>query len=514
MAHRKDRPPGQSRFKAWEGRLPEGTDPLVERFTSSFSFDRRLYRYDIIGSLAHTEALAKAGLLTEGERKKITRGLKEIESEIAAEGETIRALPSDEDIHMHIERRLVEKIGEIGGKLHTGRSRNDQIALDLRLYLRDETKTILDLVRSVQRALVSQAETHIDTILPGYTHLQRAQPISLAHHLLAYYEMLERDQSRFSDSLKRLDRMPLGAGALAGNTFGIDRAAVARALGFSQVTANSLDSVSDRDFVIEFLAAASLLMMHLSRWAEDWILWASSEFRFIDLPDRFCTGSSMMPQKKNPDVLELIRGKTGRVYGALFTLLTLLKGLPLSYNRDLQEDKEPLFDTVDTLKQALRLIAGLVGQVSFREDRMIEATLEGSLLATDLADYLVRKGLPFRQAHQVVGRIVRQGLEEGRPMEGWTLTELQAFSPLFEKDVVDCFSLPLSLQRRKGIGGTSPQSITAEIRKIKRRLYPLLGLFLCFIFLFSCGRKGHPIAPEEVPDREKPTLQNNDRPSP
>ena len=464
-------PPASRSFtKAWEGRFAEATDPEVERFTSSFSFDRRLYRYDIQGSIAHTEALGRAGLLTEGERDALIRGLKEIEAEIAAEGDRVQAAPTDEDIHMHVERRLVEKVGEVGGKLHTGRSRNDQIALDLRLYLREETRTLIEQIRSVQRALVAQAESNLDAVLPGYTHLQRAQPISLAHHLLAYYEMLERDRSRLLDSLKRLDQMPLGAGALAGNSFGIDRFAVARALGFSEVTANSLDTVSDRDFIVEFLSAASLLMMHLSRWAEDWILWASSEFRFIELPDRFCTGSSMMPQKKNPDVLELIRGKTGRVYGSLLTLLTLLKGLPLTYNRDLQEDKEPLFDAADTLKSALRLVADLVRQVSFKKERMREATREGFLLATDLADYLVLKGLPFRQAHKVVGKLVRQSLEEGRPMEGWTLAELQAFSPLFQGDVFDCFSLTGALQRKGGAGGTAPQSVEAEIRKIKRKL--------------------------------------------
>jgi len=464
-------PPASPAFtKAWEGRFTEATDPEVERFTSSFSFDRRLFQYDIQGSIAHTEALGRAGLLTEGERDTLIRGLKEIESEIATEGDRIQAAPTDEDIHMHIERRLVEKVGEVGGKLHTGRSRNDQIALDLRLYLRDETRTVIELIRSVQHALIMQAESHLDTVLPGYTHLQRAQPVSLAHHLLAYYEMLERDRTRLLDSLKRIDQMPLGAGALAGNSFGIDRAAVGRALGFFEPTANSLDTVSDRDFIVEFLSAASVLMMHLSRWAEDWILWASSEFRFVELPDRFCTGSSMMPQKKNPDVLELIRGKTGRVYGSLFTLLTVLKGLPLSYNRDLQEDKEPLFNTVDTVKSALRLLADLVRQVSFKKERMLEATREGFLLATDLADYLVLKGLPFRQAHKVVGKIVRRSLEEERPLEAWTLTELHAFSPLFKGDVFDCFSLAGALQRKGGIGGTSPESIEAEIRKIKQKL--------------------------------------------
>ncbi|HLG21442.1 MAG TPA: argininosuccinate lyase, partial [Candidatus Manganitrophaceae bacterium] len=408
------RPPAPV-FRAWEGRFTEGTDPAVERFTSSFSFDRRLYQYDIVGSVAHTEALSRAGLLTEKEKEKIIQGLKEIEAEIAKEMSQEKgpaADSKDEDIHMHIERRLVEKIGDAGGKLHTGRSRNDQIALDLRLYLREETRHLIDQIRSLQKGLVARAEAHLETVLPGYTHLQRAQPISLAHYLLAYYEMLERDRTRLLDSLKRLDRSPLGAGALAGNSFSLDRSAVARALGFSDVTANSLDTVSDRDFVAEFLSAAAILMAHLSRWAEDWILWASSEFGFMDLPDRFCTGSSMMPQKKNPDVLELIRGKTGRVYGALMTLLVLLKGLPLSYNRDLQEDKEPLFDAVETVRNVLRLMTDLVLQARFNKEKMEEAAGEGFLLATDLADYLVTKGLPFRRAHQVVGKMVRRGLEE------------------------------------------------------------------------------------------------------
>lgn len=463
---------GNPPLKAWEGRFTEATDLQVERYTGSFSFDRRLYAYDIQGSIAHTEGLARAGLITETEKETLIAGLKEIEAEITSEvkgGTPPAADPNDEDIHMHVERRLTEKVGEIGGKLHTGRSRNDQVALDLRLYLREETGRVIDQIRSLQKALVVQAEHHIDTVLPGYTHLQRAQPISLAHHLLAYYEMLERDRTRFLDSFKRLDQMPLGAGALSGNTFGIDRLAVARALRFSDVTANSLDTVSDRDFVVEFLSAASILMMHLSRWAEDWILWASSEFGFIDLPDRFCTGSSMMPQKKNPDVLELTRGKTGRVYGALFTLLTLLKGLPLSYNRDLQEDKEPLFDSVDTIQSALGMLTQLVSHVAFREKRMAEAAQEGFLLATDLADYLAVKGLPFRQAHHLVGKMVRRAIEAEKPLEAWTLAEFQVFSPLFEKELLDQLSLAGSLQKKRGIGGTSRPSIEGEIRKIKQK---------------------------------------------
>ncbi len=459
------KPPSPGRpWKAWEGRLSEKSDPDVEQFTSSFSFDRRLFPYDIMGSIAHAEALSCSGLLTGEEAKAIVCGLKEIAAE-GAEGSA-----SDEDVHMYVERRLIEKIGEVGGKLHTGRSRNDQVALDLRLYLKEESKNLIGAIYNLQERLIDAAEAHLGTYLPGYTHLQRAQPISLAHYLLAYYEMIERDRTRLLDGLKRLDQMPLGAGALAGNPFSIDRLAVARTLGFSSVTANSLDAVSDRDFVVEFLSAASILMMHLSRWAEDWILWSSCEFGFIELPDKLCTGSSMMPQKKNPDLLELIRGKTGRVYGALFTLLTVLKGLPLTYNRDLQEDKPPLFDTVETLKNSLRIMTLLVSQVRFNEKRMADATEEGSLLATDLADYLVTKGLPFREAHRVVGKMVRAALASARPFPRWTLAQLKEHSPLFQEDVFRQMSTAASIAKRRGIGGTAISSIQLEIQKIKRLL--------------------------------------------
>ncbi len=467
--HPKERkPPSPSRpWKAWEGRFSEESDPEVEQFTSSFAFDRRLFPYDIRGSIAHAEALSSAGLLTEEEVKTIVCGLKEVAAE-GAQGDA-----RDEDVHMYVERRLIEKVGEVGGKLHTGRSRNDQIALDLRLYLKEESGKLIGEICALQKSLINAAETHLATYLPGYTHLQRAQPISLAHYLLAYYEMIERDRARLLDSLKRMDQMPLGAGALAGNPFSIDRLAVARALGFSSVTANSLDAVSDRDFVVEFLSAASILMMHLSRWAEDWILWSSSEFRFIELPDELCTGSSMMPQKKNPDLLELIRGKTGRVYGALLTLLTVLKGLPLTYNRDLQEDKPPLFDTVDTLKNSLRIMTRLMGQVRFNEKRMADATEEDYLLATDLADYLVTKGLPFREAHRVVGKMVRSAIASARPFPQWALAQLQEHSPLFQKDVFGQMSTVASVAKRNGIGGTAIVSIQSEIRKIKRLLKKL-----------------------------------------
>lgn len=457
---------------AWEGRFTEAVDPDVAAFTSSFLFDRCLYPYDIAGSIAHTEGLVRAGLLTPTERKRLVKGLKEIEAEMAEETGSeigLNGAPLDEDVHMHIERRLVEKVGEVGGKLHTGRSRNDQVALDLRLYLRTEIEQIVEQIVALQKNLVVQAEEHIKTVVPGYTHLQRAQPISLAHTFLAYYEMLERDRTRLLDGLKRLNQMPLGAGALAGNSFSIDRLHVARLLGFPQVTANSLDTVSDRDFVTEFLSAASILMMHLSRWAEDWILWASAEFGFIDLPDRYCTGSSMMPQKKNPDLLELIRGKTGRVYGALLALLTVLKGLPLSYNRDLQEDKEPLFNAVTTLRSGLRIMTNLTKEARFNDTKMKAATQEGSLLATDLADYLVEKGLPFRQAHRVVGKIVLKALDEGRPFEGWALETFQGFSALFEQDLFSRLTLSGSIEKKGGIGGTSRKSIRSQIRKVKRK---------------------------------------------
>ncbi len=464
------KPMNKSQWKsaAWEGRFTETADPEAAAFSTSFMFDRELFPYDIQGSIAHTEGLAQAGLLSEGEKKILINGLEEIEREMETEEVRFEA-PIDEDIHMHIERRLVEKVGDVGGKLHTGRSRNDQVALDLRLYLRAQTLRTLEMIEGLQRSLLERAETEIETFLPGYTHLQRAQPVSLAHHLLAYFEMLERDRTRFCDSLKRLDQMPLGAGALAGNSFDLDRAENARRLGFSSVTANSLDTVCDRDFVTEYLAAAAMLMMHLSRWAEDWILWASTEFAYITLPDRLSTGSSMMPQKKNPDLLELIRGKTGRVYGSLMTLLTLLKGLPLSYNRDIQEDKEPLFDTVKTVQAALRMMNRLTEEVRFRKDRMEDAAKEDLLLATELADYLVTKGLPFRQSHKVVGRIVFRSIEEKTPFSGWTLETFQTFSPLFEYDLFKRLSLEGAIKKKSGIGGTSTASIRDQIRKIKKR---------------------------------------------
>lgn len=472
MTKKKQTNKSQWENTAWEGRFTEAADPDAAVFTTSFTFDRVLFPYDIQGSIAHTEGLARAELLTTSEMKTIIKGLKEIEAEMSKESAADIANQSlvDEDIHMHIERRLVEKVGEVGGKLHTGRSRNDQVALDLRLYLRAETGKVIDLITALQLSLLARAEAEIETFLPGYTHLQQAQPVSLAHHLLAYFEMLERDKGRFSDSLKRLDQLPLGAGALAGNSFGLDRKANAKALGFSGVTANSLDTVCDRDAVIEFLSAASMLIMHLSRWSEDWILWASSEFAYLSLPDSLSTGSSMMPQKKNPDLLELIRGKTGRIYGSLMSLLTVMKGLPLSYNRDLQEDKEPLFDTMKTIRGALRIMKRLTDEVTFQRNNMMTAAKDGLLLATDLADYLVTKGLPFRQAHKVVGKIVYRAIEEKSPFETWSLETFQGFCPLFEKDLFERLTLQGAINKKSGIGGTSIKSIKAEIRKIKKRL--------------------------------------------
>jgi argininosuccinate lyase len=455
--------------KPWGGRFAKPTDPLVERYTASIQFDRRLYRYDIQGSVAHARMLAKCGLLPKAEADKIVAGLHEIEGEI--EREEFSFDPSAEDIHMAIERRLIEKVGEAGAKLHTGRSRNDQVALDLRLYLREEIGLVRRLVVSLQRALVGRAEAHLDLIMPGYTHLQRAQPVLLAHHLMAYVEMLERDRARLKEALVRVDVMPLGSGALAGVGLPIDRRFVARALGFPTLSANSIDAVSDRDFVIESLAAIALLMAHLSRLAEEVVLWASSEFGFVDLPDAFATGSSMMPQKKNPDVAELTRAKAGRVFGALVALLTAVKGLPLSYNRDLQEDKEPLFDSVETAKAALTAMAPLVSGLAFRRDRMRQAARDGFLNATDMADYLVLKGVPFRQAHEIVGRVVRLCLARKCRIEELSLKELQSrFSGLFDRDVFAYIALEACVDRRQAIGGTAMATVKKAIDAAKTRL--------------------------------------------
>lgn len=454
--------------KAWGGRFAEHTDRLVEQFTSSIAYDRRLYPYDIQGSIAHCKTLERAGVLSARESAQLVRGLQLVKVEL--DGGRFPFSPQDEDIHMAIERRLTELIGPIGGKLHTGRSRNDQVALDLRLFLRDVLSTFMAQVQEFRRVLVSQARAHLDVVMPGYTHLQRAQPVLLAHHLLAYVEMLDRDRTRLHDCRQRLNVLPLGSGALAGSNYPVDRRYTAALLEFPSVTQNSLDAVSDRDAVVEVLSTLSLIMMHLSRLSEELILWASQEFRYVDLPDTFCTGSSMMPQKKNPDVPELVRGKTGRVYGHLMGMLTLLKGLPLSYNRDLQEDKEALFDAVDTTGQSLVLCTELVRRLAVNRDVLAEAAEGGGMLATELADYLVTRGVPFREAHSITGQIVRFSLEQRRPLQRLTLKELQEFSANFKADALRCLTVRGAIDRKAQIGGTARRRVEARIRELEKAL--------------------------------------------
>ncbi len=451
------------RHKAWAGRLTAPTHHLVESFTSSFPFDRRLYAHDIAGSIAHCEMLARQRIIPKPDARQIVAALRRIETEF--DTGTFRASPADEDVHMAVERRLIEKIGAVGGKLHTARSRNDQVALDLRLYLRAEITAIVASLRHLRRALATLAGRNRDVIFPGYTHLQPAQPVLFAHHCLAYAEMLARDEGRFLDCLKRLDVLPLGSGALAGTTFPIDRAYVARRLGFRAVSANSMDAVSDRDFAAEFLCACAILGMHLSRFAEDLILWSSQAFGFVDLPDAFATGSSIMPQKKNPDVAELIRGKTGRLYGNLLGLLTTLKGLPMTYNRDLQEDKEPVFDSVDTIKGSLEILSALVPRLRVNRERMRAAAIAGYTLATELADYLATKGVPFRDAHGIVAAIVRHCLAEKRVLQELTPAELRRFSRHFGADAKQWLSAEAAVRRRTATGGTSPDNVRRQLRR-------------------------------------------------
>jgi len=454
--------------KPWAGRFKAGTDPRVEAFTSSVAIDRRLYRHDIAGSMAHCRALQRAGVLSAKETSKLITGLQQVEAEIRDGRFKFR--PEYEDIHMAIEARLAELVGEVGGKLHTGRSRNDQVVLDLRLYLREAVVELLGLLRQWELSLVSLARREAGTVMPGYTHLQRAQPVLFAHHLLAYVEMAERDKGRLRDALRRINVLPLGAGALAGTNYPVDREYTARLLNFPMVSANSLDTVSDRDFVVETLSALSLVMMHASRFAEELVLWSSQEFGFVDLPDSVCTGSSMMPQKKNPDVPELIRGKTGRVYGHLMAVLTLLKGLPLSYNRDLQEDKEPLFDAIDTASGSLELLAVIVAEMTVRREELARAAASGFMLATELADYLVLKGVAFRTAHAIVGRLVRARLDQGEDLMGITLEELRTFSKAFEKDALDMLTVEGALERKSQIGGTARTRVVARLKVLEREL--------------------------------------------
>ena len=445
----------------WGGRFSEPTDAFVARFTASVDFDKRLYKQDIQGSVAHARMLTQVGVLSQDECDAILRGLGEIRVEIErGEFEWSVAL---EDVHMNIEAALTHKIGVTGKKLHTGRSRNDQVATDIRLYLRDETDLILDEISRLQQGLLELAEREADTIMPGFTHLQTAQPVTFGHHLMAWFEMLSRDYERFVDCRKRINILPLGAAALAGTTYPIDRHYTAELLKFTAPAGNSLDAVSDRDFAIEFCAASSVLLMHMTRMSEELVLWASAQFNFVDLPDRFCTGSSIMPQKKNPDVPELVRGKSGRVYGHLFSLLTLMKSQPLAYNKDNQEDKEPLFDTVDTVKGCLRAFADMVPALQARKEVMREAALRGFSTATDLADYLVRKGVAFRDAHEIVGLSVAYGIRTGKDLGQMELTELQQFSDIIEADVFSVLTLEGSVAARDHIGGTAPNQVRKAV---------------------------------------------------
>ncbi len=452
----------------WKGRFAQETSALVQRYGESVSFDWRLYPHDIAGSIAHSKGLLKASILTVEEQQQIESGLLAIRQEIA-QGD-FEFKESLEDVHMNIESELTRRIGPAGAKLHTARSRNDQVATDVRLYCRTEIETIMKLTRAMQAALVECAERGAEAVMPGYTHLQRGQPVLFAHHLLAYVEMLDRDGARLSDCRERLNVMPLGSGALAGSTIILDREFVAQQLGFASVTQNSMDAVSDRDFVAELLFAISLLGVHLSRLSEDVILWASAEFGFITLSDAHTTGSSLMPQKKNPDVAELTRGKSARLIGNLMSLLTLLKGLPMTYNRDLQEDKEPLFDSVDTISTALEVFTEMISGMDVNRHKTTAAASDPMLLATDLADYLVNHGVPFRQAHEVIGKLVAHSITEQRSFGEMTLTEFQTFSPAFEADVMACLDLQTALAARKGIGAPSPQNVTAQLSRWRNLL--------------------------------------------
>jgi argininosuccinate lyase len=446
---------------AWGGRFSEQTDAFVEAFTASVAFDRRMYRQDINGSKAHARMLQRIGVLSETDCEAILSGLDRIRDEIEA-GQFEWSV-SREDLHMNIEARLTELIGDAGKRLHTGRSRNDQVATDIRLYLRDEIDAIVRLIVDLQRGLLDLAEREADTILPGFTHLQVAQPVSFGHHMMAWFEMLQRDANRLRDCQQRMNVSPLGAAALAGTSYPIDREFTASELGFSAPAANSLDAVSDRDFAIEFCAASAILMSHLSRMAEEMVMWSSAQFDFIDLPDRYCTGSSIMPQKKNPDVPELVRGKTGRVTGNLLSLLTLMKSQPLAYNKDNQEDKEPLFDTIDTVIGSLRAFADMVPALVCKRDNMYRAAKQGFSTATDLADYLVRKGLPFRDAHEVVGRAVAYGLGNDKDLSEMDIAELRVFSDIIDTDVFDVLTLEGSVAARNHVGGTAPEQVRKAV---------------------------------------------------
>ncbi|MFJ5716268.1 argininosuccinate lyase [Neobacillus sp. NPDC093127] len=454
--------------KLWGGRFTKETNKLVEDFTASITFDQKLAKEDIAGSLAHVQMLGECGIIPIDDAEKIKDGLVAIKKMV--DDHEVEFLVEDEDIHMNIEKLLIEKIGFVGGKLHTGRSRNDQVATDMHLYLRTKTTELVKLLEDVQQALIGQAKANIQTLIPGYTHLQRAQPVSFAHHLMAYFWMFERDKERLLDSLKRINWLPLGSGALAGTTFPINRERVAELLGFETVYPNSMDAVSDRDFILEFLSIGSIIMTHISRLSEELVIWSSQEFQFIELDDSFCTGSSIMPQKKNPDVPELLRGKTGRTYGNLIGLLTVLKGLPLAYNKDLQEDKEGMFDTVETLEGSLKLLAPMIETMTVNKDVMRKAINNDFSNATDIADYLVRKGLPFRKAHEVIGKIVLYAIQSNKFLLDLTFEEYQEFSPLFEDDIYTVLAPEHVVAVRNSFGGTAPEQVSKQIALAEGKL--------------------------------------------
>ncbi len=455
-------------MKLWGGRFSKETDKLVNDFNSSIQFDSRMYREDIEGSMAHAEMLGRQGIIDKADSELIIKTLGEILADI--ENGTLEFSVDNEDIHMNVETFLTERIGAAGKKLHTARSRNDQVAVDIRMYVKKEILEIKSLVRDLIDAYISQAKSNLDTVMPGYTHLQRAQPVTFAHYMMAYANMLKRDLTRLSDCYERMNELPLGAGALAGTTYPLDRHFVAEKLGFNTVTANSLDSVSDRDFVIELCSALSILMMHLSRMAEENILWCSWEFKFVELDDAYSTGSSIMPQKKNPDIAELVRGKTGRVYGDLIALLTIMKALPLAYNKDMQEDKESTFDAIDTVKMCLSVYAPMVRTMTVCPDNMKKAASAGFINATDAADYLVRKGLPFRDAYTVVGKLVSTCIDAGKTLETTSIEELKAISPYFESDVYEALSLIRCVDDRKVEGGPARESVLVQIEKMEQFL--------------------------------------------
>lgn len=456
-------------MKLWGGRFAKGTNAMVDDFNSSIRFDERLYKQDITGSIAHVTMLAKQGILTNEDKTTIVGGLESLLKEIEAGQVTFDI--AEEDIHMNLERLLIEKIGDVGKKMHTGRSRNDQVALDIRLYMREELATVDGLIKNLQEVLLTMAKAHLTTIMPSYTHLQKAQPITFAHHLMAYFEMLKRDRARIADTLGRVNQLPLGAGALATTTYPLDRSYTAKLLDFDGVCLNSLDAVSDRDFLIDALSAFATLMMHLSRFSEEIILWCSNEFQFLELDDAYSTGSSIMPQKKNPDIAELVRGKTGRVYGALMSLLTTMKALPLAYNKDMQEDKEVTFDALDTVKMCLPIFTDMLSTATVNKERMYAGAGSGFTNATDAADYLVGKGMAFRDAHEVIGRLVLHCVAHNTTLEDLTLADYKALCPVFEADIFDAIALETCVNQRKVMGGPAKEAMEAVIDINTRYLY-------------------------------------------